>query len=68
MFMGGIVVEKARLNGYIDRSLFKEAKIQAVKEDISLSALVEKCLYLYLRQGGRDGGRRQDLAAEKESS
>lgn len=68
MLMGGIVVEKARLNGYIDRSIFKEAKIQAVKEDISLSALVEKCLYLYLKQGGRDGASRERIVSEKESS
>jgi len=41
-------VEKARLSGYIDREIYKEAKIQAVREDISLSALVEKSLQLYL--------------------
>ena len=51
-------VEKARLSGYIDREVYKEAKIQAVREDISLSALVEKSLQLYLGLGGGKGEER----------
>jgi hypothetical protein len=47
-FWEELTVEKARLSGYINREVYKEAKIQAVKEDISLSALVEKSLELYL--------------------
>lgn len=61
-------VEKARLSGYIDREVYKEAKIQAVREEISLSALVEKSLQLYLGLNGSEVdknreplGRQQDM-------
>jgi len=59
-------MEKARLSGYIDRAVLKEAKIQAVREEISLSALVEKCLQLYLNQDNKKASNQEESLKEQE--
>jgi predicted HicB family RNase H-like nuclease len=44
---------KTRLNAYVGAETHKEAKIQAVKEGISLSELVERALQEYLTKQSR---------------
>jgi len=52
--------QKTRLNAYVGPETHKEAKIQAVKEGISLSELVERALQEYLTKQSRGANNDRD--------